>query len=69
MRGRILLMVGLALAAMAACSRKDSIYIEPGKRDSEPPPRSAPPKAPSTAPAAKPPQTGPKPAQAPPPKG
>ena len=38
MRGRILLAMVLGLAAVAACSKKDSIYIEPGKRDGAPEP-------------------------------
>jgi predicted small lipoprotein YifL len=39
MRGRILLAMVLTLAALAACSRKDSLYMEPGKQgtpDSKP---------------------------------
>lgn len=66
MRGRILLVTILGLAAMAACSKKDSIYIEPGKQDggsSEPAkPAPAKPAPAQPAPAAEPTQT-------PPPKG
>lgn len=42
MRGRILWAVLIAAALLAACSRKDSLYIEPGKA------------GPATAPAAEP---------------
>lgn len=40
MRRRILLIGGLSLA-MAACTRKQSLYLHPGRQD-EPPPRRAP---------------------------
>jgi hypothetical protein len=34
MRGRILLVLLIAAAAMGACTRKSSLYIDPGKADS-----------------------------------
>jgi hypothetical protein len=34
MRGRILLVLVFAAAAMGACTRKTSLYIDPGKADS-----------------------------------
>lgn len=33
MRGRILLTIILGGVALAACSKRDSLYIEPGKDD------------------------------------
>ena len=33
MRGRILLVAVLGAVAMVACSKKDSLYIEPGKAE------------------------------------
>ena len=58
MRGRILWAVLITAAVLSACSRKDSLYIEPGKAgpSSEPAkPQPAKPKAP--APAAAPPRS------------
>jgi hypothetical protein len=34
MRGRILLVLIFAAAAMTACTRKTSLYIDPGRADS-----------------------------------
>jgi hypothetical protein len=36
MRGRILLAMLFGLAALVACSKKDSLYIDPGKANPEP---------------------------------
>lgn len=33
MRGRILLVAVLGAVAMVACSKRDSLYIEPGKAE------------------------------------
>jgi hypothetical protein len=33
MRGRILLIAVLGAVAMVACSKRDSLYIEPGKAE------------------------------------
>jgi hypothetical protein len=55
MRGRILWAVLVAAAVVAACSKKDSLYIEPGKAGPPaPPPKGEPAKPPVAAPAATP---------------
>ena len=56
MRGRILWAVLITAAVLSACSRKDSLYIEPGK--------AGPPSEPAKTPPAKP--AAPAPAPAPP---
>jgi len=50
MRGRILLTIFLTTLGLAACGKRDSLYIDPGKADApakhpraKPPPRPAPP--------------------------
>ena len=48
MRGRILLAAVLGAVAMVACSKKDSLYIEPGKVEA--PAKSAPAKPAHTPP-------------------
>lgn len=74
MRGRILLAAILCLATVTACSRKESIYIEPGKQEnsrstsagpSREPERSPPP---AQTPQAQTPQAQTPPAETPPPK-
>jgi predicted small lipoprotein YifL len=52
MRGRILLAILTTTLGLAACGKRDSLFIEPGKADppakhavAKPPPRSAPPKS------------------------
>lgn len=52
MRGRILLVMILTAAALAACSRKDSLYMTPGKQGA--PDKPAKPEAVKPAPAAPP---------------
>jgi hypothetical protein len=47
MRGRILLAMLLTAMALGACSKRDSLFIEPGKADAKP----AKPAAPAAAPA------------------
>lgn len=42
MRGRILLAVFLGVAALVACTKKDSLYIDPGKSDAPSPDRGEP---------------------------
>jgi len=37
MRGRAILLLVLAAAAVVACSRRSSIYIEPGKAETDEP--------------------------------
>ena len=64
MRGRILMAMILSLATVVACSRKDSIYIEPGKQDGAAPEPATPP-PPAKSEPAKPPA---RPAESPAPK-
>lgn len=45
MRGRILWAVLITAALLAACSKKDSLYIEPGKAGPAPAPQPQPAKA------------------------
>jgi hypothetical protein len=52
MRGRILWAVLIAAAALAACSKRDSLYIEPGKAGPAPAPKAQPAKTPNEPPAA-----------------
>jgi hypothetical protein len=57
MRGRILWAMIITAAVLSACSRKDSLYIEPGKAGPAKAPRAEPVKAPAAkiaAPARKP---------------
>ena len=58
MRGRILLTIILGGMALAACSKRDSLYIEPGKAEASPPKKT--PETPQQAPAAKPAEAPPK---------
>jgi hypothetical protein len=51
MRRRILCATCLAAAALVACGRKDSLYIDPGKLEPAKAPRSAPQRPPEKAPA------------------
>jgi hypothetical protein len=52
MRGRILWAVLITAALAAACSKKDSLYIEPGKAGPAQAPKAHPVKATNTTPAA-----------------
>jgi hypothetical protein len=36
MRGRVLLAMLLTAMALSACSKRDSLFIEPGKADAKP---------------------------------
>jgi hypothetical protein len=54
MRGRILWAVLITAAVLAACSRKDSLYIDPGKAGpGTAPPNAEPAKPPADRPAPK----------------
>lgn len=52
MRGRILWAVLITAAVLAACSKKDSLYIEPGKAGPTTPPKVSPSKPAPAEPAA-----------------
>ena len=45
MRGRILWAVLITAAVLAACTKKDSLYIDPGKAGPPAPPKAEPAKA------------------------
>jgi hypothetical protein len=57
MRGRILMTLILTTLGLAACERRDSLYIEPGKADAPAKRRAANPPPPKPAPIPAPPKS------------